>query len=85
MSALKSMYYLGGFSLAAYVLWKVTVRDPEEFRKLLPEKNEVDYENASKKRSAAFVEILKHSAAGDSPEEAVKKLKRDLEKTAKTS
>ena len=55
------------------------------FLQLLPEKNEVDYENASKRRSAAFVEILKHSAAGDSPEEAVRKLKKDLEKAPKTS
>lgn len=85
MATLKIMYYLGGFTVVGYFLMKVVERDPENLRKELPEKHELDYEAASQKRTAAFMQVLRNSAAGDNPEEAVRKLKSQMEKTTKTS
>lgn len=49
----------------------------------LPERHEQDFGNESRKRTQAFMHILKSAAAGDDPEVAAKKLKEQMEKTAK--
>lgn len=51
----------------------------------LPEGQQVDYANESRKQTQAFMDVLKSAASGDEPEQAVKKLKEKMEKTAKTS
>lgn len=51
----------------------------------LPERNEVDFETESRKRTEAFMNVLKRTAAGEEPETAVKKLKDQMEKAAKST
>lgn len=85
MSIYKMVYYVGGASLGGYILLKLVERDPESIRKELPEGHELDYANESKKRSQAFMYVLKSAAAGEDPQTAAKRLKEQMEKTPKTT
>lgn len=73
MAATKIIYYVGGCSLAGYLLLKLVERDPETLRKKLPEGKQIDYETEAQKRNALFMCVLKNAAAGDDPEVAARK------------
>lgn len=51
----------------------------------LPEGQQADYTSESKKRSQAFMYVLKSAAAGEDPQTASKRLKEQMEKATKTT
>lgn len=80
MSVLKSLYYVGGFTIGGYFLMKFVERDPELLRKELPERHETNYSDEAQKRNAAFMQILKNVSQGDDPQTASRKLREQYEK-----